>query len=197
MSTRSELQNVEAADVDAVDAGNVLESANNDIIFVVDHERTTSLGVAAVAGLARACAELARVDDLVDIGVGSRRFEESHSLFRLGDALDGVSDDERHFLELLDAVTTGEDERREGRSGNGRHNGVAALVLVGLDVPLAPDLGRRKHASTSAHVTEGSLQATSLYRFDLDGAALAHLSRAVGTTTADTRNTCNGTTSTP
>ena len=50
------------------------------------------------------------------------------------------------------------------------------LVLVDLDVPLAPDLGRGEHATGAAHVTEGSLTG------------------AVGTTTGDTGDTGNSAT---
>lgn len=50
------------------------------------------------------------------------------------------------------------------------------LSLVDLDVPLSPDLGGREHAAGSTHVTESGLTG------------------AVGTTTGDTRNTCNSTT---
>jgi hypothetical protein len=50
------------------------------------------------------------------------------------------------------------------------------LALVDLDVPLSPDLGRGKHATGTAHVTEGSLTGT------------------VSTTTRDTGNTGNSTT---
>jgi hypothetical protein len=45
------------------------------------------------------------------------------------------------------------------------------LAKVDLLVPLAPDLGRREHATGAAHVTEGGLTGT------------------VSTTTRDTRNT--------
>lgn len=49
------------------------------------------------------------------------------------------------------------------------------LALVDLDMPLAPDLGRGKHAAGSAHVTKGSLTGT------------------VSTTTRDTGDTSNST----
>ena len=83
--------------------------------------------------------------------------EESDSLLSLGEGLGGRGDDERDFLDLLDTVATGKDEGGEGRSSQGRDNGEPALVLVDLDVPFAPSLGRREHTTTTAHVTKGSL----------------------------------------
>ena len=76
-------------------------------------------------------------------------------------------------------MTAGEKERWESGGSKGRDNGETALVLVDLDVPLAPGLGRGEHTTTTAHVTEGSL------------------ARTVGSTTTDTGNTSDGTTGTP
>ncbi len=73
-----------------------------------------------------------------------------------------------------DAVAAGHDERGQGRRGQGRNDGVTALVHVDLTVPLAPDLGGRKHAALAAHVAKGGLP------------------RAVGTATRHTGDTGHG-----
>ncbi|WVY98782.1 hypothetical protein V8G54_030933 [Vigna mungo] len=76
-------------------------------------------------------------------------------------------------------MAAGKDERRDGGGRDGRDNGVALLVDVDLAVPAAPDLGRGKHAATSAHVAEGSLAGT------------------VGSSTGNTGDTGDGTTRSP
>ena len=53
------------------------------------------------------------------------------------------------------------------------------MVLVDLDVPFPPSLGRGKHSTTSAHVSESSL------------------SGSLGTTTTDTGDTGNSSSSSP
>ena len=179
VSTRGELEQVQSPDVDELDTGEVAEGLDDTVILVIDNEGTTALTVAAVPQLALSSTELARVGDLDDIGVSLESLEESDGLLGLGESLDFGGDDEGDFLDLLDAVATGEDERWEGRSGKGRNNSESALVLVDLDVPLAPGLGRREHATATAHVTKGSL------------------ARAVGSSSSNTGNTGNGTTSTP
>ena len=117
--------------------------------------------MAAIPHLALTRAESARVGDLDDISVGAEGLEESDGLLGLGDLLDLGGDDEGDFVNLLDAVAAGEDERGESRGSQSRDDGESALVLVDLDVPLAPGLGGGEHATTSAHVTERGLQRES------------------------------------
>jgi len=123
--------------------------------------------------------DLSGVGNLDDVGVSLDRLEELDGDLGLGDGLGGVGNDEWDLLDLLDTVTTGEDKGRESRCGKSRGNGVSALTLVDLDVPLPPGLGRSEHPSTSAHVTESGL------------------SGPLGTTTGDTGDTSDGTTGTP
>jgi len=179
VTTRGELEEVQAADVDELNTGKVAESLDDTLVLVVDNKRTTALAVAAVPELALASTELAGVGNLDDIGVGLEGLEEGDGLLGLGEGLDVGGDNEGNLLDLLDAVTTGEDEGGEGRGGKGRDNSEAALVLVNLDVPLAPGLGGSEHASTTAHVTEGSLSGT------------------VGSSSSNTGDTGDGATGTP
>lgn len=76
-------------------------------------------------------------------------------------------------------LTSGLHQGRNAGSGDGRHQSVPLQVHVDLAMPTAPGLGRGKHTSTTAHVTEGTLAGT------------------VSTTTTDTRNTGHGTTGSP
>lgn len=179
VTTGSELKKIQSPDVDNFDTRQVAESLNNAIILVVDNKRTTALTVPTVPQLSLSSTELTRVGNLDNIGVSTQGLEEGNSLLGLFEGLGGVSDNERNFLDLLDTVTTSEDKGREGGGGKGRDNSEAALVLVDLDVPFAPGLGRSEHASTTAHVTESSLTG------------------AVSSSTSYTGNTSDGTTSTP
>ena len=70
-------------------------------------------------------------------------------------------------------------KRWDGRSNNGRNDGVSFLVQVDPPMPTTPDLGRSEHTTTATHVSEGSLTST------------------MGTTTGDTGDTGHGATGTP
>ena len=179
MSTRGELEEVELVDRAGLDTWDVLERTNKSLILLVDDERAPSLPVSPVPHLSLTGSDLARVGNLGDIGVGRDGLEELDSGLGLGGRLDGGRDDKGNLLDLLDSVTSGEDKGWEGRSGDGRGNGVSLLVLVDLDVPLPPGLGGSEHSTTSAHVTESGLTGS------------------LGTTTADTGDTGDGTTGTP
>jgi hypothetical protein len=179
VTTRSQLKEVETADVADFNTGEVAESLYDAAIFTVDDERPTTLPVATITHLTLTSTKLAGIGDLLDISVRIDGLEEGNGLLGLLECLCLGCNDERNLLNLLDAMTTSENEGREGRSSESRDDGETALVLVDLDVPLAPGLGGSEHATTTAHVTERSL------------------SRAVGTSTTDTGNTGDGATSTP
>jgi hypothetical protein len=179
MSTRSQLQEVKTTNVNKFKTGQVTESLDETVVFVVDNERTTTLSVTTVTELTLTGTELARVGDLDDISVGVDRLQESNSFLGLGQLLNRVSNDKRNFLDLLNTVTTGHDQRGKSRSGQSGSSGETLLVQVGLDVPLSPGLGRSEHTTATTHVTESGLTST------------------VSTGTVDTRNTSNSTTSTP
>jgi len=179
VSTRSELQEVESRNVNEFDTGQVSEGLDDPIVFVIDDQRATTLAVATVAHLALTSTQLPGVGNLEDISVGVQGLEEGHGLFGLFEGLGGGCDYKGNFFEFFDAMATCENERGEGRGGEGRDNGKPALVLVYLDVPFAPGLGRGKHAASTTHVSECSL------------------SRTVGSSTTNTGDTCDGTTGTP
>ena len=101
--------------------------------------------------------EFAGIGDFYDISVRVKGLEKRNSFFSLGEGLSRRINDKGNFLDLFDAVSASEDKRWESRGSKGRNNGEAALVLIHLDVPFTPDFGRRKHTSSTAHVTKGSL----------------------------------------
>lgn len=158
VTSRGELEKVERANVGGLDTGNVAESLNDTVVLGVDDEGSTALTVLASTSLTLAGTDLLRGDDLGDVGVGVETLESGNGGLGLLDRLNRVGDDERNLRNTIDAVTTGHHERRKGGGGNGGHSSETLLVEVDLDVPLAPDLGRGEHASTTAHVTEGGLR---------------------------------------
>jgi hypothetical protein len=155
MATRSELEGIQSPHVDELNAGQVAESLDNAVVLVVDNKGTAALTMSAVP-------ELSFASDLDDVGVRVEALEESDGLLCLGERLGGILNNERNFLDVLDAVATGEDQGGQGRGSESRDNGEAALVLVHLDVPFAPGLGGGEHTSTTAHVTESSLKKNNL-----------------------------------
>lgn len=157
VTTRRKLEEVQAGDADDLDTGQVPEGLSDPIVLIEDDQRTTALPVTPVPHLSLARTELTRVGDLDDVGIRTEGPEESDGLLCLLVALRGVGDDEGDLFDLLDAVTTGEDKRRESRGCEGRDDSEATLVLIDLYVPAAPDLCRGEHATAAAHVTEGSL----------------------------------------
>ena len=179
VTTRGQLKQVEAVHAHKFNTWEVTERLNDAVVLVVDNERATALGVAAVTKLTDTSADLARVRRLHDIFVSTESLEDSNSLLGLGVRLNLAGDHKRHLLDLLDAVAAGKHERRERSGSKGRRGGEAALVLVGLTEPAAPNLRRSEHVTAASNVTNGSLTG------------------AVGTTTTDTRNTRKGTTGTP
>lgn len=179
VTTGGELQQVEGANVGELDTGDVAESLDDTVVLGVDNEGTAALAVTTVAHLTNTSTELAGVGDLDDISVGVDGLEESDGSLGLGQRLNTGSDNEGNLLDLLNSVTTGQDQRGEGRGSQGRGSSETLLVLVGLDVPLAPDLGGGEHATTTAHVTESGLAGT------------------VGTASGDTGDTGNSATGTP
>lgn len=200
VTTRGELEEVQGVDIGCLNTGQVAEtldelSAVN--LGVVDDQRTTTLAVATASELTLTGTELLGALGLQDILAGTDGSQDLESSGGLGSGRaleDGGVDDQGNLGNFRDGVTTSEEEGGDSGSSNGRGSSESPgfllailfltdlssfhslLALVGLHVPLAPDLGRGKHATGSAHVTESSLTST------------------VCTTTGDTRNTGNGTT---
>mmetsp|Transcript_2253 Transcript_2253/g.6771 ORF Transcript_2253/g.6771 Transcript_2253/m.6771 type:complete len:416 (-) Transcript_2253:8-1255(-) len=174
VAARGELEQVEALDVAELHARQVAEGLLDGVLVVVDDERAAAHGVAAVAHLALAAADLLGLLAAVDVVVGAELGEDLRGVGGLGRGGHGVVEHERDLRHLGDGVAAGHDERRHGGRGERGHHGVALLVHVHVLVPLAPDLGRAEHAAGAAHVTEGTLAA------------------AAGTAAADARDTRHG-----
>lgn len=106
VSSGSELEEVESADVQGLNTWDVSDGAEKwDVVTLVDDEGTTAAAVAAVSELTETSADANGVDDLPDIGIGSDVLQELNSLLGAFNSLDLVVDDERKFGDLTDSVT--------------------------------------------------------------------------------------------
>ena len=179
MATRCELQNVERVDGCDFDTGDVAERFYQAIVLVVDDERATALGVAAVTELAETGAQLLGALHFFNVLHGVEAGQEGDGVLCFLERLDGVFDYERDLLDLVDAVAAGHDEGSQRRGSHGRAGGKAALVEVYLDVPLAEHFGGGKHAAAAAHVAKRGLAS------------------AVGAAARHTRDTRHGTPGAP
>eukprot|EP00750_Incisomonas_marina_P002210 INCI1215.1.p1 GENE.INCI1215.1~~INCI1215.1.p1 ORF type:complete len:438 (-),score=48.76 INCI1215.1:185-1498(-) len=157
VASGSKLKEVQAGHVLQLNTGQVAERAGDAVVLVVHNERAAALSGAAVAHLAAAGAGGARVAHVLNVLVSADFLAQSVGGRGLGDALDGVGKHAGDLGNVGDAVSAGHDEGRDRRGGESRGDSVAALVLVDLLVPLAPDLGGCEHASATAHVAEGTL----------------------------------------
>jgi hypothetical protein len=157
VTTGGKLEQVQAANVCNLNTRQVPERTDDSLVLIVNDKGTTALAMTAVAHLPLAGAQFARVGDLDNIRVCAETFEKRDGLLGLSITLNGGRDNEGNLVDTLNAVAAGKDERRKGRGSERRDHSKAALVLVDLDVPPAPNLGWGKHATTTAHVTKGGL----------------------------------------
>ncbi len=132
VTTWCELKEVKSGNWASLNTWDVSESLDETFILVVNDERTTTLSVTPVPHLSLTGTDLSGVGDLDDIGVSLDGLEELNGDLGLGHGLGGVGDDEGNLLDLLDSVTTGEDEGWESRGGKSRGHSVSALTLVDL-----------------------------------------------------------------
>ena len=76
-------------------------------------------------------------------------------------------------------MSSGLDEGEDGGCGDGGSNGISLLLEVASSMPSSPDTDGCEHSSLAAHVTECTL------------------SISTGSTASNSRNTGDGTTSSP
>mmetsp|Transcript_31046 Transcript_31046/g.57367 ORF Transcript_31046/g.57367 Transcript_31046/m.57367 type:complete len:430 (-) Transcript_31046:19-1308(-) len=156
VSARGDLEEVQAVDVADLKTGEVAERAVDGEVLGVHDKRATAGDVAAVAHLALAGADLLGSGALLKLGTSAKAAQHSDGVAGLGEVLD-VGQHQGDLLHLLNTVATGEHKRRHGGRGERGHKRIAALVHVGLTVPLAPRLGGGEHTAATAHVAEGTL----------------------------------------
>lgn len=178
VTTRGELEEVESVDIADIDTGEVSSgSLDKRVLISVDNKRSLLDGEAAGSEFANTGSGVLVLAGTVKIIGGTNGVEGGkESLGGLN--VEGVNN-EGELGDVLDVVTSGLNERSHSGSGKSGSNSVSLLVGVDLSVPFSPGTERGEHTGLSAHVTESSL------------------SGSVGTGTSNSRNTGNGTTSSP
>merc|ERR1719278_1270766 len=174
-----ELQQVQVVNLDDINTRDVPESLGDTLVLVIDDEGAQLLHMTPAPQLALAGAHTAGGVNLGDIGPSLVPPEELNSLLCASEALDGVGNHQRHLRDSIDDVSLCHDECWHSSCGDGGAHGVPLLGNADLPVPPSPLLGGSEHASSSAHVSKGSL------------------ARPVGTATPDPWDPSNSTTSSP
>ena len=149
------------------------------LILIEDDEGTFLHDTLPIPHFTLASPEPLGLVDLLNIGIGLAFLQENMGLLGFGVGLDLVGDNQRELSDVIDAVTFSHDKGRNTGGGDSRGDGVALLGYVDLAMPASISLGGSEHVTSAAHVTESTLAGS------------------VGTTSADTGNTCDGTTGTP
>lgn len=108
-----------------------------------------------------------------------RAAKERDGLLGLAEGLDLVGNNERDLGDLIDDVPTSLEKSWDSGGGDGGADSVTLLGYVDTTMPAAEDLQGSEHVSSTAHVSESSLSGT------------------VGSSSTNTRNTGNGTSSSP
>lgn len=134
MTTRRELEKVERVDRRRLHTGDVAESLDElpaIRLGVVDNERATALAVTTVTQLTLTGTDLAGLLDLDEVGTGTDGLQQSDGSLGLGDGgtLEGLGlDNQGDFRNTGDAVTAGEQERRNRGSSQGRSGSEAPVI---------------------------------------------------------------------
>jgi hypothetical protein len=109
VSTRSELEEVEVRNSAEGNAGEIADGKRQRRLIKIHNQWAKLLAVASVSGFTLSGTELLGVLGLLNISVGAEALEELDGITSLVDVgKRGIRDDERDLLELIDAVTTGE-----------------------------------------------------------------------------------------
>jgi len=179
MTTGGKIKEVEAVDGGKLYTGEVAEGLLDGSLLLVHNEGSTAHGESAVTHLTLSSADLLGVLGVIDIVGSTKSLEKLVGILGLGNVLDVAGDDEGELRDVVNLVSTSHHKGGESGGSKGRSNGMTTLSSVDLSVPSSPGLGGGEHATLSAHVTEGGL------------------SGAGCSSSRNTRNTSNGTTSTP
>jgi len=156
VTTWGELEQVKSVDGASVNTWEVTGgSLDIWVLVTVDNEWTLGHLEAGVSLLVGTSTGGLGGTDSSKILSGANVVEGSEEILG-GVNVEGVND-EWELWDLVNVVTSGENERSNSRGSEGRCNGVSLLVQVDLSVPLSPDLEWGEHSTLTAHVTEGSL----------------------------------------
>jgi len=179
VSTWRESENVQAVDIEDLDAWDVSEGSYDTVVLSVDECWAQLLDVLSVAGLASAGSCSSAGIDSLHIVPSAQLLQQIHSLLGLLVLLGIIADNQRNLWHLINSVALGHNQGWHTSGGDSAGDGVSSLVDVTLFVPSPPGLEWSEHPTTSAHVTESGLAGS------------------VGSATSHSWNTGNGSTGSP
>lgn len=180
VTTGGELSEVKSVDVGDFNTGDVSDGSDEGGVFiVVDEKGTSSESVSSVSELTLTSSDGSGVGDSFNIFVGTESLQESNNVSGLFNTFDLVINDQRKVGDVVDSVTSGENEGSDSGGSQSGGNGVSLLLDVDLSVPSSPGLQGSEHSTLSTRVGEGTL------------------SGSAGTGTTDSGNSGDGSTGTP
>jgi len=180
VTTRGQSQEVKSSDGAELDSRNVSEGSSHGSRLGVDNEGTSSSSPSAISGLSLSLSLNSVISDLLAVLVGLQVLEDGNGSLGLGDGVNNrVVNDEGNLGNLRDSVSSSHDKSGDGRSSDSRGEGKSSLLDIDSSVPSSPNSGGGKHSSLSAHVSKSSLSGSR------------------GTSSRNSRNTGNGSSSSP
>jgi len=179
VSTWRESENVQAVDIEDLDAWDVSEGSDDTVVLSVDESWSQLLDVLSVSALASAGSHPSAGINSLDIVPSAQLLEQINSLLGLLVVLSIVANNQWNLWHLIDSVALGHHQGWHTSGGNSAGNGVSSLVDVTLLVPSPPGLEWSEHPTTSAHITESGLAGS------------------VGSATSHSWDSSNGSTGTP
>jgi len=157
VSTWRESENVQAVDIEDLDAWDVSEGSDDTVVLSVDESWSQLLDVLSVSALASAGSHPSAGVNSLDIVPSAQLLEQINGLLGLLVVLSAVADNQWDLWHLIDSVALGHHQGWHTGGGNSAGNGVSSLVDVTLLVPSPPGLEWSEHPTASAHVTESGL----------------------------------------
>ena len=157
MSAWGESENVQVVDVEDLDTWDVSKGSDDTVVLSVDDGWSKFLNVFSVSRFTSAGSHSSGGVDSFDIVPSAELLQKIDCLFCFFVFLSSVADDQWDFWNFVDFVAFSHDQSWYSSGGDGGAHGVPLLGDVDLPVPPPPGLGGGKHATSTAHVTEGSL----------------------------------------
>jgi len=180
VTTGGELLKVKSVDVGDFNTGEISNSSEEgDVLVAIDKEGSSSKSVSLVSELTLTRLDNLRVGNSFNIFVGTESLQESNGILGLFNTFEFIVNNQRKVGDILDSVTSGENEGSNSGSSESSSNGVSLLLDIDLSVESSPGLQGGKHTTLSNGVSEGTL------------------SSSVGTGATNSGNSGNGTTGTP
>jgi hypothetical protein len=180
VTTGSQLSEVKSVDVGDFNTGEVSDgSGEGGVFIVVDEKGTSSEIVSSVSEFTLTSSDGLGVGNSFNIFVSTESLQEGNDVSSLFNNFELVIDDQRKVGDVVNSVTSGEDEGSDGGGSQSGGNGVSLLLDVNLSVPSSPGLQGSEHSTLSTRVGEGTLSSSG------------------STRSTDSGNSGNGSTGTP